>query len=564
MVDYNSFKSRVLNKGFDHDHYYGWQCWDGFAEYCSANNLPNIDTTPVSKGGTGYVQDLWTFRSTNGMLKYFDEVVDMETGDVGVFKVHPWTPYSHVAIFDSDIDGEYGWFLGQNQGSELTNPEGGSAFNLCKLPYEALFDTAFRIKPNRGGAQVALPTKDVNGDIFSGLITDVDPNIMNADQNRLPIDRIVIHHNAGTSDEGARRTWYVSTGVGTSAHYQVANNKIWGCVGENSVAYHAGDYNMNQRSIGIEHLNSTGAPTWLISEETYRSSAKLIRDICERYGIPIDRAHILKHGEVSATGCPGGIDIDRLVRMARENNVATVEDKKPTAQMYVGKIDHKAMTAEVVIHDIKSPSGIDRYQLPNWTDKNGQDDLKWHQIVATDTNPKVFTVRGSERNNEHGKYIAHGYIVTPSGKQWGVGGVEFYLGEEYNPTCKIDAKYHDGKITVKAYDIKSPNGLRGVSFPTWSEKNGQDDIKWYGSDKQSDGSYVKVIDLKDHKELSGEFNIHCYAIQGNGQLAGMGGVKVSVPEEKNMKDEIVVVTKANTEIKHVVVTEEEFERLKAK
>ena len=117
---------------------------------------------------------------------------------------------------------------------------------------------------------------------------------------------------------------------------------------------------------------------------------------------------------------------------------------------------------------------------------------------------------------------------------------------------------------MKAYDIKSPNGLRGVSFPTWSTKNGQDDIKWYDSEKQPDGSYVKIINLSDHKELSGEFNIHCYAIQGNGQLAGMGGVTVTVPEEKNMKDEIVVVTKANTEIKHVIVSEEEFERLKAK
>ena len=165
---------------------------------------------------------------------------------------------------------------------------------------------------------MAIATKRVNGDLFSGVITDVDPNIMNADNNRTTIDRIVIHHNAGTSDEGARRTWYVSTGVGTSAHYQVTPNKIWGCIGEESVAYHAGKYSMNQRSIGIEHLNSTGAPSWLIAEETYNNSAKLIADICERYNIPIDRKHIIKHSEVYATACPGGIDIDKLIRMAKE------------------------------------------------------------------------------------------------------------------------------------------------------------------------------------------------------------------------------------------------------
>lgn len=47
-----------------------------------------------------------------------------------------------------------------------------------------------------------LATKRVNGDLFSGLITDVDEEIMNSDQNRLDIDTIVIHHNGGLSDEG--------------------------------------------------------------------------------------------------------------------------------------------------------------------------------------------------------------------------------------------------------------------------------------------------------------------------------------------------------------------------
>lgn len=181
-------------------------------------------------------------------------------------------------------------------------------------------------KSTRGKSTVE--PKNVNGDLFSGLITGVDPNIMNADSNRVKIDRIVIHHNAGTSDENARRTWYVSTGIGTSAHYQVTPDKIWGCVGENFVAYHAGDYGMNQRSIGIEHLNSTGAPSWQIAEGTYQNSAKLIADICRRYNIPIDRQHIIGHREVSATQCPGGIDLDKLIRLAKESASGVVISKK--------------------------------------------------------------------------------------------------------------------------------------------------------------------------------------------------------------------------------------------
>lgn len=305
-MDYKTFKSKWMNKGTDVDGAYGWQCWDFYAQWCRENGVPFANCTV-----SGYVKDLWEQRRTNGILKYFDEVEIMEEGDVAVFKeVAGWTPVSHVALFDHDAGGGFGWFFGQNQGSQLTNPAGGSSANLVKLPYSATYPTAFRLKkkatqakPQGGNTTVAVPAKNINGEIYSGLITGVDPNAMNSDSNRTKIDRIVIHHNATTNDAVARHTWYVSSGHGTSAHYQVTPDKIWGCVGENYVAYHAGNYPMNQRSIGIEHLNNTGAPTWTIAEETYRNSAKLIRDICERYNIPIDRQHILKHGEVSSTAC---------------------------------------------------------------------------------------------------------------------------------------------------------------------------------------------------------------------------------------------------------------------
>lgn len=324
----------VLNTDGDHSYYADnhlhHNCWDSFAQWCRENGVPVINTTPVSQGGSGYAKDLWEKKASNGILKHFDEVPisQLQEGDVAVFKeVQGWTPVSHVALFDRDIDGKYGYFLSQNQGGI------NGVHNLCRFPYSTLYPTAFRLKKannNQGGSKtVALPVKNIGGEIFSGVITGYDANIMNCDSNRTKIDRIVIHHNATTNDAVARSTWYVSSGHGTSAHYQVTPDKIWGCVGENYVAYHAGNYPVNQRSIGIEHLNNTGAPTWTIAEETYRNSARLIRDICERYNIPIDRQHILKHGEVSSTACPGGIDIDRLVAMAKGADYVTPAKATP-------------------------------------------------------------------------------------------------------------------------------------------------------------------------------------------------------------------------------------------
>lgn len=326
----------VLNTDGDHSYYADNQlhhnCWDSFAQWCIENNIPVINTTPIQQGGTGYAQDLWEKRNSNGILKYFTEVPveSRQSGDVFIFRRVPdWTPVSHVALFDSDAGGGFGWFFGQNQGGA------DGVHNLVKLPYSATYPTVFRVKgtiqakPQGGTKTVALPTKNINGEIYSGYITGYDSNAMNCDSNRTKIDTIVIHHNASLNDAVARSTWYVSTGHGTSAHYQVTPDKIWGCVGENYVAYHAGNYPVNQRSIGIEHLNNTGAPTWTIAEETYRNSAKLIRDICERYGIPMDRQHILKHSECSSTSCPAGIDIDKLIAMARGAEYVTPAKATP-------------------------------------------------------------------------------------------------------------------------------------------------------------------------------------------------------------------------------------------
>lgn len=148
-MSYQDFKNTHLGNGYDIDSWFGDQCWDGFAEYCNYLGVPVVNCTD-----SGYAQDLWTQRHSNGILNYFDEVEVMQPGDVAIFAVTPSTPYSHVAIFDSDAGNGYGNFLGQNQGGEQTNPNGGGVFNIVALPYSATFATAFRPKSANNTAVV--------------------------------------------------------------------------------------------------------------------------------------------------------------------------------------------------------------------------------------------------------------------------------------------------------------------------------------------------------------------------------------------------------------------------
>lgn len=141
-MSYQEFKNQVLGKTYDIDGYYGAQCWDGYAKYCMYLGVQFAHCT-----SSGYVKDIWNLRGSNGILNYFDEVSVMQPGDVAVFYECSSTPYSHIAIFDSDAGGGYGNFLGQNQGGA------GGAFNIVRLPYSATFATAFRPKnsSNAGG-----------------------------------------------------------------------------------------------------------------------------------------------------------------------------------------------------------------------------------------------------------------------------------------------------------------------------------------------------------------------------------------------------------------------------
>lgn len=135
MRSYEDFKNEVINKRYDIDGYYGAQCWDGFVYYCKYLGMPIIHCNT-----SGYVKDVYNNRNRNGILNYCTEVTYLKAGDIVVFKETNVTPYSHVAIFDSDAGNGYGWFLGQNQGGY------NGAFNIVKLPYSATFQYAFRPK----------------------------------------------------------------------------------------------------------------------------------------------------------------------------------------------------------------------------------------------------------------------------------------------------------------------------------------------------------------------------------------------------------------------------------
>ncbi len=111
------------------------------------------------------------------------------------------------------------------------------------------------------------------------------------------IDRVIIHTTEG-SYNGAI-SWFRSANnpYQTSAHYVIrsSDGEITQMVKEADTAYHVRSY--NSRAIGIEHEAFSAQSSWF-TDAMYRSSAALVRDICQRNNIPMDRAHIVGHNEI--------------------------------------------------------------------------------------------------------------------------------------------------------------------------------------------------------------------------------------------------------------------------
>ena len=84
-----------------------------------------------------------------------------------------------------------------------------------------------------------------------------------------------------------------------SAHYVIrsGDGHIAQTVREKDVGWHAGNWDYNLRSIGIEHEGLVDDPKWF-TDAMYKSSAALTAAVCDRYAIPKTRQHIIGHNEV--------------------------------------------------------------------------------------------------------------------------------------------------------------------------------------------------------------------------------------------------------------------------
>ena len=139
---------------------------------------------------------------------------------------------------------------------------------------------------------------------------------------------VVLHTTEGTFDGTA--AWFADPASGVSAHYLVGlDGRVAQFVDEEDTARHAGRVfaptadlsageDPNDWTIGIEFEDGGDPAAVVRTPAQLAAGAALLRALTGRWDIPLDRAHVLEHREISADKrCPGNLDSEALIAAAR-------------------------------------------------------------------------------------------------------------------------------------------------------------------------------------------------------------------------------------------------------
>ena len=226
--------------------------------------------------------------------------------------------------------------------------------------------------------------------------------------------------------------------------------------------------------------------------------------------------------------------------------ITEVQQVKPSGTVTIENNNTVTGTFEAVVRDVVAPNGLKEVLIPTWSDSNGPDDLVWHKAVRQSDGSYRATIKASDHKNEDGKYNVHVYYVDQNNQRNYITETTTEVRQaRRSGTILIQNNNKDtGTFDVIIKDVYSPKGVRTVQVPTWSDKDGQDDIRWYEATRQSNGDYKVSVKASDHKNSTGKYHVHLYYIQNDGSRVGVGSTTTEV-EFRNAQ------TKTQTGIKNV-------------
>ena len=222
---------------------------------------------------------------------------------------------------------------------------------------------------------------------------------------------------------------------------------------------------------------------------------------------------------------------------------------KPSADLTITKSE-KDGTFTITAKNLQGFDGYKEVKIPFWSHANGMKDIIWYTPTRQADGSYTVTAKASDHENADGQYEAQVFYVDAQGQNKFVKKAFIDYKNQSRPTGTLLIQNNNkdtGTFDVIIKDVYSPKGVRTVQVPTWSDKDGQDDLRWYEATRQANGDYKVSVKASDHKNSTGKYHVHLYYIQNDGSRVGVGTTTTDV-EFRN------AMTKTQVAIKNVNAT----------
>ena len=232
--------------------------------------------------------------------------------------------------------------------------------------------------------------------------------------------------------------------------------------------------------------------------------------------------------------------------VAARNESVPQQESPVSADLTIAKSESDG-TFTITAKNLQGLDGYEEVKIPFWSHANGMKDIIWYTPSRQADGSYTVTAKASDHENADGQYEAQVFYVDAKGQNKFVKKAFIDYKNQSRPTASLLIQNNNkdaGTFDVIIKDVYSPKGVRTVQVPTWSDKDGQDDIRWYEATRQSNGDYKVSVKASDHKNSTGKYHIHLYYIQNDGSRVGVGSTTTEV-EFRNAQ------TKTQTGIKNV-------------
>ena len=240
---------------------------------------------------------------------------------------------------------------------------------------------------------------------------------------------------------------------------------------------------------------------------------------------------------------------NKFVKKAFIDYTATKPANAVAADLTITKSE-KDGTFTITAKNLQGFDGYKEVKIPFWSHANGMKDIIWYTPTRQADGSYTVTAKASDHENADGQYEAQVFYVDAQGQNKFVKKAFIDYKNQSRPTGTLLIQNNNkdtGTFDVIIKDVYSPKGVQTVQVPTWSDKDGQDDIRWYEATRQANGDYKVSVKASDHKNSTGKYHVHLYYIQNDGSRIGIGTTTTDV-EVRN------AMTKTQAAIKNVNAT----------